>query len=179
MIGPPARLLKKEQTIQLLNKNTDTDFISNKADSLNVNHINQIGASQTKSDLEKSANNSRLIDANNISPKGSSDQYPDEQNVQENAIKDGNKIISTNDRSRRDLFEKARSCSAVNEYVVPLKDDDEPVNDKKIVTVRFLNLMKDQFKKLSKDGTYWSWRQLKSIQDHGYGEWKALCIEKG
>ncbi len=47
------------------------------------------------------------------------------------------------------------------------------------VPKEFKSLLEDQCTKLSKDGTYWSWRQLQSIQDHGYGEWKALCVEKG
>ena len=71
---------------------------------------------------------------NNILPRVSSDQ---DQREKEHLTK----IMIVKEKSGRGSSEKPRSCSVVNDYVVPLKDEDEPAKDKKIVTVRYFQLI--------------------------------------
>jgi hypothetical protein len=70
---------------------------------------------------------------NNILPQSDQDQHE-----KECVTKYDQGIMIVKDKSKRGLSEKPRSCSIVNDYVVPLKDEDEPVKDKKIITVRLI-----------------------------------------
>ena len=82
--------------------------------------------SPIRAEIEKSS------DIGDMKPKASTDQDQFNHNAKENPTK---ATMSVKDGSRRALSEKA-SHSTINEYVVPLKDEDESAKDKKVITVR-------------------------------------------
>ena len=119
--GPPARLSKKEQTVQLLKKSVEACPIiktdqSPPKDQKQVEsvHIPKNEESKEKDLKTPESKTSRLSNDSIFSNKPSVEQS------KEDTIK---------------AKDNALSNDAMKEYVIPIKEEDEPVREKKVIKV--------------------------------------------
>ena len=120
MKGPPSRLLKKDQNIQLFSesdrnsKDVRQDLDNKKFESIKMNGVksSDIKSSETlgKINIQEQSTNAPIHNKKN---------GKEDITIQENPTQDRTAVL----------------VDKLKEYDVPLREEDEPTRDKKLVTV--------------------------------------------